>query len=272
MAKLALGLACVYTLLCLGVFLLQRRLQYFPDRSRPELPHGSGHGELAEVELATSDGLALAAWHWPAEPRGELAAVTVVVLHGNAGHRGDRLPWMGALASTGSGVLLPDYRGYGGNPGSPTEAGLYRDGEAAVRWVREHVGGRVVLLGQSLGGGVAVEVAARAGVDGLILQNAAASLVDVAADAYPWLPARLLMRDRFEAERRIPDVRCPLLAIHGERDRVVPLELGRRLFEAANEPKTWWPVPGAGHDDLLERLGPDYLPRLIRFLRSCAGG
>jgi hypothetical protein len=135
-----------------------------------------------------------------------------------------------------------------------------------VRWAREHLGGRLVFLGQSLGGGVAVEMAARHAPAGLILENAAASLVDIARGAYPWLPVGLLMRDRFDAEQRAPAVACPLLAIHGEEDRVVPIALGRRLYEAAGGPKTWWPVPGAGHDELMDTLGPEYLERIAAFL------
>jgi fermentation-respiration switch protein FrsA (DUF1100 family) len=273
--KLLAGLALAYAAVCLAVFVLQRRLQYFPTVERPELPAGPPWSRIREVELETADGLRLAAWHWPADPTAPLGDVTVLVLHGNGGHRGHRLGWMQALASTGAAVLIPDYRGYGGNPGAPSEAGLYLDGDAAVRWVRAHPaegaeGGaaRLVLLGQSLGGAVAVELAARHAPDALILQNAAASLVDIAAEAYPWLPARLLMRDRFEAERRIGAVRCPVLAIHGEADRTVPPALGRRLFEAANEPRSWWPVPGAGHNDLLERAGPEHLVRVRAFLEA----
>lgn len=275
MVKLLVGLALAYAAVCLTVFVLQRRLQYFPDTLRPELPAAPPWSRVGEVELETEDGLRLAAWYWPAEAARPLGDVTVLVLHGNGGHRGHRLGWMEALSRTGAAVLVPDYRGYGGNPGSPSERGLYLDGDAAVRWARAHPaagagapGGRLVLLGQSLGGAVAVELAARHRPDGLILQNAAASLVDIAAEAYPWLPARLLMRDRFEAERRIGDVRCPVLAIHGEADRTVPLALGRRLFEAAGEPRTWWAVPGAGHDDLLERAGPEYLARVSAFLEA----
>jgi len=265
--KLLLGLVLAYVAVCLVVFLFQRRLQYVPDRARPAPPGGG----VRAVELATEDGLRLEAWHRPADPGGELADLTLILFHGNAGHRGDRLGWLQLLASTGAGVLVVDYRGYGGNPGTPSEQGLYRDGEAAVRWVREQVGGRLVLMGQSLGGGVAVELAARRAPAGLILQNAAASLADVARGAYPWLPTGLLMRDRFEAALRIPAVGCPLLAIHGEQDRVIPFELGRRLYEAARGPKAWWAVPGAGHDDLLEAAGPEYRRRVTAFLRGLGG-
>jgi fermentation-respiration switch protein FrsA (DUF1100 family) len=272
--KLLLGLVLTYAAICLVLFLMQRRLQYLPDPSRPQLPGQPPYSSVREVELETEDGLRLGAWHWPAESRGELADLTIVLFHGNAGHRGHRLEWMRALASTGAGVLQVDYRGYGGNPGTPTEKGLYRDGDAAVRFAREQLGdqaARLVFLGQSLGAGVAVEMAARHGADGLILQNAAATLVDLARGAYPWLPAGLLLRDRFAAIERIPSVRCPLLAIHGQADRIVPIGLGRRLYEAAPGPKTWWAVPEAGHNDLLEAAGPEYLRRVGAFLRDLGG-
>lgn len=267
LVKLLIALALAYALACGLVFLAQRRLQYFPDPTRPALPPSLAAAGVREVELTTDDGLHLAAWHWPARAGRALPTdLTVIVFHGNAGNRGGRAGWYDLLNSTGVGVLAPDYRGYGGNPGSPSEQGLYRDGEAAVHWAREHLGGRLVFLGESLGGGVAVEMAARHQPAGLILESAAASLADIARDAYPWLPAGLLMRDRFEAERRIPEVTCPLLAMHGEEDRVIPIELGAQLCAAASGPKTWWPVPRAGHGDLLATLGSEYLRRLTAFL------
>jgi fermentation-respiration switch protein FrsA (DUF1100 family) len=242
---------------------------YFPDASRPALPPELAARGVREVRFSTEDGLELAAWHWPAREGRPCSDLTLVVFHGNGGHRGWRADWYELLNATGAGVLALDYRGYGGNPGSPSEAGLYRDADAAVAWAREHVGGRLVFLGESLGGGVAVEMAARHAPAGLILENAAATLVDIAKQAYPWLPVSLLMRDRFAAERRMRKIACPLLAIHGEADRVIPLALGRRLYDAAPGPKTWVPVPGAGHGEHVAVLGAEeYLRWIGGFLAS----
>jgi fermentation-respiration switch protein FrsA (DUF1100 family) len=271
LVKLLVALALAYAIVCALAFLAQRRLQYFPDPRPPALPPKLAAAGVREVQLSTDDGLELAAWHWPAREGCALPTdLTVIVFHGNAGNRGGRAGWLTALNSTGMGVLAPDYRGYGGNPGSPSEPGLYRDGEAAVRWAREHLGGRLVFLGESLGGGVAVEMAARHRPAALILESATSSCTDVARHAYPWLPAGLLLRDRFDAERRIPEVTCPLLALHGEEDRVIPLELGQRLYQAARCPKTWWPIQRAGHDGLIEAAGPEYLRRLTAFLADLA--
>ncbi len=270
--KLLLGLVVVYAAICALVFFTQRRLQYLPTRERPELPHAAPFDQIREVTLRTADGLELGAWHWPArDPGAPNGDITLVAFHGNGGHRGHRLGILRALNATGAGVLMPDYRGYGENAGAPTERGLYLDGEAAVAWARREVGGRLVLLGQSLGGGVATELAARHEPDGLILINAAASLLDIARGAYPWLPVGLLMRDRFEAEARIPAVGCPLLAIHAARDTIVPIELGRRLFEAARGPKEFWEVRDAGHNDLLEVAGAEYVRRIRAFLEGLGG-
>ena len=262
--------ALIYGAICLFVFCTQRRLQYFPDTSRPALP--SSFDQVRELTLHTADGLDLGAWYWPGRDDGPFAELTIVIFHGNGGHRGGRLGAMQQLAATGAGVLLFDYRGYGENAGQPSERGLCLDGEAALAWVRREVGGRVVLLGQSLGGGIATELAARHAGDGLvaglILQNAAASLVDIARSAYPWLPVGLLMRDRYAAVERMPAVSCPVLSIHAAEDRIVPLALGRRLFEAAPGPKTFWEIPGAGHNDLLEAAGAEYTPRIAAFLDS----
>ncbi len=259
--KLTLVLAGMYAALVLAAFILQRRLEYVPDPSSPLAPRGEG---LQEVELTAEDGVRLEAWYWKGE-----RPLTYVVFHGNAGHRGDRLHWITRLRSTGAGVFILDYRGYGGSGGSPTEAGLYRDGEAALAWVRENVEGSLVYVGQSLGTGVAVEMAARHMPRALILQAASISAAATAQRAYPFLPVRLLMWDRYDCSERIAAVRCPVLFVHGEQDRIVPIALGRALFEAAREPKTWWAVPGAGHNDLTDVAGGDYLPRLEGFLGRC---
>ena len=264
--KLTVVLVAAYLFLLLLAFVLQRRMQYFPDPSDPPLPGGTRYGGLREVELVADDGVRLKAWYWPGEQ-----PVTVLVFHGNASNRANRLPWMEILRELEVGVFLLDYRGFGGSEGSPTEEGLYRDGDAAVAWVREHAGGELVFLGQSLGGGVAVEMAARHRPEALVIQNASISVVATARRHYPYLPVGWLMRDRFDGSERIAEVACPLLSIHGERDAVVPIDLGRALFDAAREPKEFWTVPGASHGDLAEVAGGEYPRRLGAFLRLHTG-
>lgn len=256
-------LASIYLLVLGLAFLFQRRLQYFPDPSRVLLPRGERYQGLQEVQLMGTEGQRLWAWHWPGS-----RPITLLVLHGNAGHRGHRLDWIEELHGLGWGVFMPDYRGYGGSSGAPTEEGLYRDAQAAANWLEANGERLLVYLGESLGCGVAVELAKRRPPAGLILQSGFSSAVDVAAMAYPYLPVRLLLRDRYESTSKMSTISCPLLVIHGERDSIIPVRLGRALYEAANEPKEWWVVPGADHNDVPYVGGREYLKKVDGFLRN----
>ena len=261
--KLLLALTAAYLLLVALAFLFQRKLLYYPDPTHPSLPRGPRYESLREVQLTTRDHIRLEAWYWPGDQ-----PVTVVVFHGNASNRLNRLPWMELLRELGLGVFMLDYRGFGGSEGSPTERGLYADGDAAVAWVRAHAGGELVFLGQSLGGGVAVEMAARHRPSALVIQNASISVVETARRHYPFLPVSWLMRDRFDGSQRIAEAGCPLLSIHGERDGIVPIALGRALFDAARQPKEFWAVQEASHGDLADVAGEQYSARLGAFLRA----
>ena len=219
------------------------------------------------VVYETADGLALNGWYRAARD----GRSTLVYFHGNAGHLGDRAFLARPYLEAGYGVLLAGYRGYGGNPGRPSEEGLYADGRAAVAWLADAgvPPDRRVLFGESLGTGVAVQMAAEDEIAGLILQSPFTSVVEVGQDAVPWFPVSLLMTHRFDSLSKIPQITAPLLLIHGEADRVIPIRFGRRLFEAAPEPKTAHFVPGAGHNDLY-RFGTSEI--VIAFLETLAGG
>jgi pimeloyl-ACP methyl ester carboxylesterase len=249
----------------LGVLLLaclaQRRLMYFPDPAPVSKPIHPRYAALEEVELKAADGVSLKAWDWP----GKLP-MTLVVFHGNAGHRGNRLAWLEALRKTGAGVFILDYRGYGGSGGSPSEKGLYQDAEAAVAWLTERGRGPLVYVGESLGSAVAVEMAVRRPPAALVLQGAFSSAVEVARAAYPYLPVSLLMWDRFESLKKMEHVACPLLMIQGAEDSLVSPEMARQLFERAPGRKEWLLVPGARHNDALWDLEPTYSDRLRTFL------
>ena len=200
------------------------------------------------VSYETADGLTLSGWFRAA--RGGLP--TIVYFHGNSGHHGQRALAVKPYLDAGYGVLLAGYRGYGGNPGRPDEQGLYADGRAALAGLTG-IGvplDRVVLFGESLGTGVAVQMAVENQVAGLILQSPFTSTIDVGQDKVPWLPVGWLMTHSFDSLSKIDRISAPLLLIHGEADRVVPVRFGRELYEAAPEPKTAHFIPGAGHNDL----------------------
>jgi uncharacterized protein len=242
------GVAAVaYAAVLACLYLFQRQLLYFPDRSRPQL---AGLAELGvrEVSLPSADGLSLLSWYLP--PRGQRPVI--LYFHGNGGHIGYRADRIRRFAREGYGVLLLEYRGYGGNPGTPSEEGLYRDAAAATAFLADAGIGprRLVLYGESLGSAVAVQVAAEREVAAVVLESAFTSIAAAAQYHYRYVPAALLVVDRFDSLSRIGRVGAPILMLHGGRDGIVPARFGEELYAAAPEPKQRWLAPDAGHEDL----------------------
>ena len=236
--------ASLYLVVLLALFTFQRRLMYFPSVQQTVMP--VSELPLARVlRLQTTDGEHLVAWYQPAVGDNAL----YLYFHGNGGSLIGRADLFGALASDGSGFLAIDYRGYGGSTGSPSERGLILDGEAAYNEALKLGYGpaRLVVIGESLGSGVAVALAAEHPVRALVLDSAFTSTADVAASEYPIFPVRLLMTDTFDSLARIGRVRAPKLFLHGSADPIIPVALGRRLFEAAPQPKAFIELPGRGH-------------------------
>lgn len=251
-----MALALVATLGLLYVF--QRSLIYLPSQHVPAPPTG-----VEEVSYQTEDGLTLSAWLLPSSgSRG-----SVIVFNGNAGSRQARLPLGKAVVDAGYTVLLTDYRGYGGNPGSPSEQGLALDARAAVDYMRERSGTRpMAYFGESLGAGVAIELAREEPPANLILRSPFTSLADVAAVHYRALPTSLLLRDRYPSLGRIADVDSPVLVVAGSADSIVPTGLSRELYEAASEPKELLVIDGASHNDRALLDGSEMLKAIVEFL------
>lgn len=236
-----------WMLVTVGCYTMQRSLIYFPAASLPS-PSEGGAPSMHEVRLRTADGLNLVAWY--AEARD--GKPTVIYFHGNAGSIADRVYKTYPFTYRGYGLLLVSYRGYGGNPGHPTEQGLFEDGRAAIAFMSAQgvSAERMIVLGESLGTGVAVRMASETRVGALILEAPFTSLADAGQRAFPFLPVRLLAKDRYDSLSVIGHVHSQLLVIHGEKDDIVPTEQGRKLLAAANEPKRGAFLPSAGHNDL----------------------
>jgi hypothetical protein len=242
-----LTLIVVYMVFCGALGLMQKRLMYFPDPTR-FVPAEWALPELQPLVATTEDGLTITSWYRPAQKRDKF---TIVFFQGNAGQPGYRnykvRPWLDA----GYGVVMVGYRGFG-NPGSPSEEGLYMDAAAAIAAL--HAKGvpdqAMVFYGESMGTGVAVQMATEYNAAALILESPFTSVPDVGSDRYPMVPVHWIVRDRFDSLAKIKDVHMPLLLMHGEADQVVPVKFGHQLFEAANEPKQAEWVPGAGHNDV----------------------
>lgn len=236
-----------YLALLAYLYFYQRQLLYFPDRSRPQLGELRQIG-VRDVRLMTEDGLDLMSWYLP--PRE--GRPVIAYFHGNGGNIAYRADRVQRFAREGYGVLLLEYRGYGGNPGAPSEAGLLADARAGLKFLRAEgiAAGRVVLYGESLGTAVAVYAATQQPAGAIVLESPFTSIAAVAQHHYPFVPAALLLADRFESLSRIGMVKAPLLVLQGGDDGVVPARFGEALLAAANEPKERWFVPRAGHEDL----------------------
>jgi hypothetical protein len=258
--------ACL--LLVLAAMLFEERLIFFPLRY-PAGDWQPGGLVFEDAWFSSTDGTRRHGWYVPhPSPR-----AVVLFCHGNAGnitHRADILRDLHEI--TGVSVLIFDYRGYGRSEGRPTEQGLLADARAARQWLakRESIPeGRIVLMGESIGGAVAVDLAARDGARALILENTFTSLVDVAAHHYGWMPVRWLMHTRFNSLEKIKAYHGPLLQSHGTGDSIVPYAQGRRLFEAANAPKQFLSIPDGDHND---PHSPEYYRALAKFLDELVGG
>ncbi len=235
----------------LVLYLFQRKLLYVPI-GVPAKVAAEVLPAAENVELVTEDGLRLGAWFVP-PPYAEPPRATVLVFPGNAGHRGDRAQIAAGLARRGFATLLVDYRGYGGNPGQPSETGLAADARAARRYAIGRPGvdpSRLIYFGESLGAAVAVGLAIEAEPAALVLRSPFSSLVDVAHAHYPFLPVRLVLAEHYPSIARVPALGCPLLVAAGDRDRVVPFEQSRALVGAARPGLARFVVfEGADHND-----------------------
>ena len=239
------------------------------------LPSGEPVAEpgvpFEDLEVATEDGERLHGWWVPATGGPRLGHV--LLLHGNAGNVGDRAPHAELLARAGFDVLAFDYRGYGRSSGRPDERGTYRDARAALAALLHRDGvdpARVILLGESLGGAIALELAVSSPPAGLILQSTFTSIRDMARVHYPYVP-RPAVPDAYPSLRLITGLRAPLLFLHGDRDEVVPLMYGEALFEAAPEPKTMHVFRGVAHNDVLARAGREWIDVIARWAAQQAG-
>ncbi|MEM6328939.1 MAG: alpha/beta hydrolase [Planctomycetota bacterium] len=256
------GVLVAYLTVLLVLTLLERFLVYpAPPLERSDWTLGEA---FEDVAFTSADGTRLHGWLL--ERPGARRAV--LYCHGNGEQVADNAELIPLLAARlDASIFLFDYRGYGKSEGKPDEAGVVADGLAAQRWLAQRTGrtpDRVTLIGRSIGGGVAVACAAELGAEALVLQSTFSRLTDAAAHHYPWLPVRLVMKNRYDSLARIQRYRGPLFVSHGTADRIVPLGLGRRPFDASpSTAKEFYEMPGRGHNEPQPRA---YYDRLQRFL------
>ena len=243
------GILVLYLLVLAGMFTLQRQLQYFPDTShRP--PESVGLQGVKVIALTAADGVTSDLWVAPAQP----GKPTVLFFHGNAGAVADRADRLRATLSQGFGAAFLSYRGFGPSRAEITEPGLIADADAAYAWLRAQgiAPGQIMVVGESLGTGVAVQIAARHPVGAVALAAPYTSTADVAAAVYPWLPVRLLMHDQFRSDLFIGQITAPILIQHGDADVVVPYRFGQALHALAPQGTQFVTLPGLGHEAIFD--------------------
>ena len=264
---MALVAAVVFLSLLALVWSQQRRLMYFPSAQVPS-PESSAIAGVSAVSFQTEDGLTLNGWF---VSRTENPRFTVIVFNGNAGNRASRAPLGDVLARANLAVLLFDYRGFGGNPGSPSEEGLRKDARAARQYIltRAEAGRqRLVYFGESLGTAVAAELAVAHPPAALVLRSPFTSISDLARLHYAFLPATWILRDRYATIDRISRVNAPLLVIGGDADRIVPIAQTRQVYETARDPKQLLVISGADHNDDALLAGPEMTGAVLQFLQN----
>lgn len=241
-----LAILVIYGVIVLTLFLAQRRLVFQPSVIT-NYPMDSNIIGVKTVDIHTADDLTLQSWYHPPEPDYPV----IVYFHGNAGNLMDRAARYRMFMEKGFGLFALSYRGYGGNPGAPSELGLYEDARAALHYVREQgiPNEKIILYGESLGTGVAIQMATEFEPGMLVLEAPFTSVADRGQELYPIIPVKLLIKDRFDSLSKIDEIKVPLLLFHGEKDAVIPVAQGRTLFEAANEPKKGVFFKDNGHTD-----------------------
>ena len=245
---------------------LYENFLYYPEELAAEMPPPEWVRGADEVWMETEDGVRIHGLWWP-EPAGRPA---VLFLHGNAQ---DVYSWSLVredLEALECRLLLIDYHGYGKSEGHPHETGLYADGRAALRWLEERgvPESETVLLGKSLGGAVACEIARGRNLEGLILESTFTSLASVARELFPFLSGYSPDPDAYNSVSKLPEIHCPVLVIHGDADMLIPVGEGLALYEGANEPKQLYIVKGAGHNDVSLFTGRDYGATIRTWLDS----
>lgn len=264
-----LVLGGLYVVISPGV---AERFVFFPSPEDPGPPPALAGIRGEDVDFRAEDGVRLHAWWYDAGP----ATPAVLLFHGNAGNIAGRTPLAEAYLRRGISIFMLDYRGYGRSEGRPTEEGVHLDAEASLRWLIEtgRPPSQIVVHGRSLGGAVGARlVAGRDDLAGVILEATFTTLTEMAASAYPFLPSFLFRRlaGSFDSRAHVRELRIPVLVVHGSQDRLIPPSMGRELFEGAPEPREWFEVPGADHNDVFLVGGERYFDRLAIFVMGVAG-
>ena len=232
--KIIIGILVIYTSLLLLLFIFQRNLMYHPDEN-----NYSGDKlevDIKKVKINTSDGLDLLGWFHKKDLK---RFKTIIYFHGNAGKLENRIHKLNHFKDMDVNFLIIAWRGFSGNDGKPSEESLYIDGNSAIKWLK-NLGlseKDIIIYGESLGTGVATEIAKSNDFAGLVLETPFTSMIEAAKNFYPYIPVRILLRDKYENDKKIKNINIPVFVMHGEADQIVPFWMGKKIYEMANQPK-----------------------------------
>ena len=232
--KFIIGIIIIYSSVLILLFIFQRSLMYHPQEN-----NYSGDQlkvEVEKVKITTSDNINLLGWFHKKDLK---KFKTIVYFHGNAGNLENRIHKLNHFKDMDVNFLLIAWRGFSGNQGKPSEKGLYNDGNSAILWLK-NLGLKdndILLYGESLGTGVATEIAQNNNFAGLVLETPFTSMIEAAKNFYPYIPVALLLKDKYDNQNKIKNINMPVLVMHGEADQIVPFWMGEKIFEMANQPK-----------------------------------
>jgi len=224
----------VYLIVTLVLYIFQRKLLYYPNFNSHLKGEGLSHS-FENINIKTNDNINLKGWFHLKD----LKKKTILFLHGNAGTLEDRIYKINHLKNMDVNFLIIAWRGFSGNKGKPSEKGLYEDAKSAIKWLKNKgiKEENIIIYGESLGTGVATEIAQNKNFAGIILESPFTSMIDAGKDKYPYLPVRLLLKDKYESDKKIKNINRPILIMHGKVDNIVPFHMGKKIYELANEPK-----------------------------------
>ena len=252
----------IYFFVLISTYIFQRNLLYHPTEN-----NYSGDQILVSVEkikIKTQDDIELISWFHNKNLKNYK---TILFLHGNAGSLENRIHKINHFQSMNINFLIIAWRGFSGNEGKPTEKGLYEDAESAIKWLKSKgiKENNIIIYGESLGTGVATEIAQKKNFAGIILESPFTSMIDAGKDKYPYLPVRLLLKDKYESDKKIKNINSPILIMHGKVDNIVPFHMGKKMYELANEPKYSY---FSEYDDHMMEFNEKLLKALKKFIYS----
>jgi len=260
--SILLFLISIYFIILISTYIFQRNLLYHPTEN-----NYSGDKIIVSVEklrIKTKDGIELLSWYHNKDIN---KYKTIIFLHGNAGTLENRIHKINHFKNMKVNFLLVAWRGFSGNKGQPTEEGLYEDARSAVNWLKSKGAkeNNIIVYGESLGTGVATEIAQNKKFAGIILESPFTSMIDAGKDKYPYLPVRLLLKDKYESNKKIKNINIPILIMHGKVDNIVPFFMGKKMYELANQPKYYY---FSEYDDHMMEYNEKLLKTLRDFISS----